>query len=183
MVDGINIAMRCLLVRSNWELCPRTPWCRHAIPESRNGSRSLPRKGSCTRVYGSICRFPRAHGHEIGRIVKHLRKIGQLDNTVIMISVGDNGGSKEGTTVGVINSLIHRSQTSRCSNTILTISIRSERSFQKPTIRWVGRWRRTRRSVNGSRMPTRRRNTLIHLLSFIRKGISKKAAFAISTVT
>lgn len=43
--------------------------------------------------------------HEIGRIVKHLRTIGQLDNTIIMISVGDNGGSKEGTIAGVINSL------------------------------------------------------------------------------
>ncbi|HTF21735.1 MAG TPA: sulfatase-like hydrolase/transferase [Chryseolinea sp.] len=43
--------------------------------------------------------------YEIGRVVKHLRKIGQLENTIIMISVGDNGGSKEGTTVGVVNSL------------------------------------------------------------------------------
>lgn len=42
--------------------------------------------------------------YEIGRIIRHLRKIGQLENTLVLISVGDNGGSKEGTQVGVINS-------------------------------------------------------------------------------
>ena len=43
--------------------------------------------------------------HEIGRIVNHLKTIGELDNTIIMISVGDNGGSREGTHVGVVNSV------------------------------------------------------------------------------
>lgn len=42
--------------------------------------------------------------YEIGRIVKHLKKIGQLENTLIAISVGDNGASKEGTFVGFVNS-------------------------------------------------------------------------------
>jgi arylsulfatase A-like enzyme len=42
--------------------------------------------------------------YEIGRIVNHLKKIGQLENTLIFVSVGDNGGSKEGTYVGVVNS-------------------------------------------------------------------------------
>ena len=42
--------------------------------------------------------------YEIGRIVRYLREIGQLDNTLIAISVGDNGGSKEGTFVGFVNS-------------------------------------------------------------------------------
>jgi len=41
--------------------------------------------------------------YEIGRIVKYLKKTGQLDNTLIFVSVGDNGASKEGTYVGVIN--------------------------------------------------------------------------------
>ncbi|MBL0742707.1 arylsulfatase [Chryseolinea lacunae] len=41
--------------------------------------------------------------YEIGRIVKHLKKTGQLDNTLIFVSVGDNGASKEGTFVGVVN--------------------------------------------------------------------------------
>ena len=34
---------------------------------------------------------------EIGRLVNHLKEIGQLDNTLIFISIGDNGASKEGT--------------------------------------------------------------------------------------
>lgn len=41
--------------------------------------------------------------YEIGRIIKHLKSIGQLENTIIMISVGDNGGSREGTLYGVVN--------------------------------------------------------------------------------
>lgn len=42
--------------------------------------------------------------YEIGRIVKHLKEIGQLENTLIAVSVGDNGASKEGTFVGFVNS-------------------------------------------------------------------------------
>jgi arylsulfatase A-like enzyme len=39
--------------------------------------------------------------YEIGRLVNYLKEIGQLDNTLIFVSVGDNGASKEGTFVGV----------------------------------------------------------------------------------
>jgi arylsulfatase len=39
---------------------------------------------------------------EIGRLVNHLKEIGQLDNTLIFVSIGDNGASKEGTLNGVI---------------------------------------------------------------------------------
>lgn len=38
--------------------------------------------------------------YEIGRLVNFLRESGQLDNTLIFVSVGDNGASKEGTFVG-----------------------------------------------------------------------------------
>jgi arylsulfatase A-like enzyme len=41
--------------------------------------------------------------YEIGRVINHLRSIGQLENTLIMISVGDNGASKEGTFEGQAN--------------------------------------------------------------------------------
>jgi arylsulfatase len=37
---------------------------------------------------------------EIGRIVKYLQQIEQLDNTLIFVVIGDNGGSKEGTYTG-----------------------------------------------------------------------------------
>ena len=40
--------------------------------------------------------------NEIGRLVDYLKDIDQFDNTLIYISVGDNGASKEGTFVGVV---------------------------------------------------------------------------------
>ena len=41
--------------------------------------------------------------HEIGRLVSHLKDIGQLDNTLIFVAVGDNGASKEGSLNGDID--------------------------------------------------------------------------------
>lgn len=41
--------------------------------------------------------------YEIGRVVSYLKEIGQLENTLIAVSIGDNGGSKEGTFVGTVN--------------------------------------------------------------------------------
>lgn len=41
--------------------------------------------------------------HEIGRLVDHLRETGQLDNTLFIVMVGDNGASKEGTFNGDID--------------------------------------------------------------------------------
>ncbi|WP_229253945.1 arylsulfatase [Dyadobacter sp. NIV53] len=40
--------------------------------------------------------------HEIGRVVNYLKEIKQLDNTIIMVVIGDNGASKEGAMTGVI---------------------------------------------------------------------------------
>ena len=45
---------------------------------------------------------------EVGRLVNHLKEIGQLDNTLIFISIGDNGASKEGTLKGSIDRSIRR---------------------------------------------------------------------------
>jgi arylsulfatase A-like enzyme len=41
--------------------------------------------------------------HEIGRVINHLKESGQLENTLVFVSVGDNGASKEGTFVGTVN--------------------------------------------------------------------------------
>ncbi|MES2732852.1 MAG: arylsulfatase [Bacteroidota bacterium] len=41
--------------------------------------------------------------YEIGRVINHLKEIGQLENTLIFVSVGDNGASKEGTFEGQVN--------------------------------------------------------------------------------
>ncbi|SHG72802.1 arylsulfatase [Chryseolinea serpens] len=38
--------------------------------------------------------------HEIGRFVNYLEQIGELDNTLIFVVIGDNGGSKEGSYTG-----------------------------------------------------------------------------------
>jgi arylsulfatase A-like enzyme len=38
--------------------------------------------------------------YEIGRVVSYLEQIGQLDNTIVFVVIGDNGGSKEGTYTG-----------------------------------------------------------------------------------
>lgn len=41
--------------------------------------------------------------YEIGRLLSYLKEIGQYENTLIVVSVGDNGASKEGTQVGYLN--------------------------------------------------------------------------------
>ena len=40
---------------------------------------------------------------EVARLVNHLKEIGQLDNTLIFVIIGDNGASKEGTLNGDID--------------------------------------------------------------------------------
>lgn len=40
--------------------------------------------------------------YEIGRLVNYLKEIGQLDNTLIYLSIGDNGASKAGAKIGRI---------------------------------------------------------------------------------
>jgi len=40
---------------------------------------------------------------EVGRLINHLKEINQLDNTLVFISIGDNGASKEGTLNGDID--------------------------------------------------------------------------------
>jgi arylsulfatase len=41
--------------------------------------------------------------HEVGRLVDHLKAIGQFDNTLFVVMIGDNGASKEGTLNGDID--------------------------------------------------------------------------------
>jgi arylsulfatase A-like enzyme len=40
---------------------------------------------------------------EVARLINHLKEIGQLDNTLIYVMIGDNGASKEGTLNGDID--------------------------------------------------------------------------------
>jgi len=39
--------------------------------------------------------------YEIGRVLTYLKETGQLENTAVFVSIGDNGASKEGTDYGV----------------------------------------------------------------------------------
>ena len=41
--------------------------------------------------------------HEIQRLIDELKKVNQLDNTLIVVMIGDNGASKEGTLYGDID--------------------------------------------------------------------------------
>ncbi len=56
-----------------------------------------------TRLMETYAGFLSYTDREIGRIVDQLKKLGQLENTLIIVSVGDNGGSKEGTLDGTVN--------------------------------------------------------------------------------
>lgn len=38
--------------------------------------------------------------HEIGRLVNYIEQVGELDNTIVFLIIGDNGGSKEGSYTG-----------------------------------------------------------------------------------
>jgi len=41
--------------------------------------------------------------YQISRVINHLKEINQLDNTLVFVLIGDNGGSKEGTLNGSIS--------------------------------------------------------------------------------
>jgi len=41
--------------------------------------------------------------HEIGRLIQAIQDMGQLDNTLVLYLVGDNGASAEGGANGVFN--------------------------------------------------------------------------------
>lgn len=69
------------------------PWDSLAVNERKLYARFM-------EVYAG---FVTQTDYEIGRVVNYLKKIGQLENTLIFVSVGDNGASKEGTFVGVVN--------------------------------------------------------------------------------
>ncbi|HMM78230.1 MAG TPA: arylsulfatase [Gammaproteobacteria bacterium] len=42
---------------------------------------------------------------EIGRVIDYLKAIGQYDNTIFAVVIGDNGASKEGTPLGTVDGL------------------------------------------------------------------------------
>ncbi|MGV7654324.1 sulfatase-like hydrolase/transferase, partial [Mycobacterium kansasii] len=44
--------------------------------------------------------------YEVGRVVDAIDKIGELDNTIVIYIIGDNGSSGEGSLIGTPNELM-----------------------------------------------------------------------------
>jgi arylsulfatase A-like enzyme len=80
---------------------------------------------------------------EVGRLVNHLKELGQLDNTLIFISIGDKGAGKEGSLEGGIDrSILRTKQVPEEENVAYNLAkiTRSARLTQsRATIRWGGR--------------------------------------------
>jgi arylsulfatase len=51
--------------------------------------------------------FTEQTDHEVGRLVDAIEEIGQLDNTLFVYIMGDNGSSAEGGLAGTFNELVH----------------------------------------------------------------------------
>jgi arylsulfatase len=58
------------------------------------------------RLMETFAAFTAQTDHEVGRVIDAIRDIGQLDNTLIMWEIGDNGASMEGTLNGVFNEMV-----------------------------------------------------------------------------
>jgi arylsulfatase A-like enzyme len=77
-----------------------TPWDKLSPEEKKLYARFM-------EVYAGYLTYT---DFEIGRLVNHLKETGQLDNTLIFISIGDNGASKEGSLNGTIDQAFVRAK-------------------------------------------------------------------------
>jgi len=112
--------------------------------------------------------------YEIGRVISYLKKINQLDNTLIFVSVGDNGASKEGTFVGIVNTNDpSQTEEQRLQQNIADIDlIGTEASRLNYPLGWAMAantpykyWKQDANSEGGTRNP---------LIVFYPKGIKEK---------
>jgi arylsulfatase A-like enzyme len=112
--------------------------------------------------------------YEIGRVISYLKKINQLDNTLIFVSVGDNGASKEGTFVGIVNTNDpSQTEEQRLQQNIADIDlIGTEASRTNYPLGWAMAantpykyWKQDANSEGGTRNP---------LIIFYPKGIKEK---------
>ena len=77
------------------------------LPPRQNGvkewnSLSADEKKLFARFFEVYAGYLSFTDYEIGRITNYLKQIEQLDNTLIVLIIGDNGGSKEGTYTGTL---------------------------------------------------------------------------------
>jgi arylsulfatase A-like enzyme len=114
--------------------------------------------------------------YEIGRLVQHLKSIGQLDNTLILVVIGDNGASKEGTQNGVIEGDFEKilAETDAVSTNLSKIGLIGEKTGTQVNypLGWAQAantpfkyWKQDANSEGGTRNP---------LIAFYPKGISDK---------
>ena len=68
-------------------------------------SLSVDEKKIFSRFMEAYAGFLSHTDYEVGRLVQYLKDINQLDNTLIVLMVGDNGASKEGGFTGQLNGL------------------------------------------------------------------------------
>lgn len=111
--------------------------------------------------------------YEFGRIVNYLKEIGQLDNTIIFVSIGDNGSShspRNGSFNGYINSLEEDKQVAELYKNIDKLG--TEYSFQDAPSGWTQAtntpfrlWKADPNSEGGTHQP---------LIVFYPKGIREK---------
>jgi arylsulfatase len=69
-------------------------------------SLSPDQKRLCARQMEAFAGFAEHTDHEVGRLVQALRDMGELDNTLFMYVVGDNGASAEGGPDGSYNEIL-----------------------------------------------------------------------------
>ena len=123
---------------------------------------------------------------EIGRLVNHLKEIGQLDNTLIFISIGDNGASKEGTLNGMIDQSLLAKPVSEQKNIEYNLNKIGEIGTPSSTngnypLGWAQAadtpfkyWKQDANSEGGTHNP---------LIVYWPKGIKEKGGFGLSTAT
>jgi len=63
-------------------------------------------KKVAARLMETFAAYTAQTDYEVGRLIDSIRDIGQLDNTLIMWEIGDNGASMEGTLNGVFNEMV-----------------------------------------------------------------------------
>ena len=89
------------VVPEDAELAPWTPgvphWDEISDVERANGERLM-------ELYASFAEHTDA---QVGRLVEALRERGELDNTVVLYILGDNGASAEGSMTGTLNESLH----------------------------------------------------------------------------
>jgi len=104
-----------------------------------------------TRQMDVFAGFAEYADTEIGRLVKAIDDMGQLDNTLIFYVVGDNGASAEGGMSGMFNEMTYFNGVTRPCRTCSSTTTSSAVQTRIATMPRAGRSPATRRSPGPSR--------------------------------